>query len=131
MIGDDEYDVIILEFFLMAHSGLEKLALRLRQRFPDAIIIILQNWFPLMINTAGKDGGPPQNIAAWAEQYGFVRQRGGLHDKNFQKLFIDAAPEENWQWSTINDVHFTQSIEKYAKAADAYISYMPRPHNAK
>ena len=53
MIGDDIYDVIVLEFLMGCGEGLDKLAMRIRQRFPDAIIILNIMWVPLLI--AGKD----------------------------------------------------------------------------
>jgi hypothetical protein len=46
MIGDDEFDVIVLEYYMMAGDGLALLARRLRERFPDAIIVILRLWAP-------------------------------------------------------------------------------------
>jgi len=47
MMGDEEYDVIILEYFMHAREGLRSLAQRVRDRFPDAIIIILRLWYPV------------------------------------------------------------------------------------
>lgn len=41
MLGEEEYDVIIFEFFNVARSGLFELAQRLRERFPDAILVML------------------------------------------------------------------------------------------
>ena len=53
MIGDAIYDVIVLEFLMGCGEGLDKLSMRLRQRFPEAIIILNIMWVPLLI--AGKD----------------------------------------------------------------------------
>jgi len=49
IIGEEIYDVIVLEFFAMANAGLVPLAQRLRRRFPDATIVFLAVWNPAMI----------------------------------------------------------------------------------
>jgi len=41
MLGDNEYDVIIFEYLNAAGAGLPELAQRLRERFPDAIFVML------------------------------------------------------------------------------------------
>mmetsp|Transcript_28681 Transcript_28681/g.40544 ORF Transcript_28681/g.40544 Transcript_28681/m.40544 type:complete len:450 (+) Transcript_28681:39-1388(+) len=47
LVGDDEmYDVIVLDFWLKSYQGLIPLATRLRQRFPNAIMIFLKLWTP-------------------------------------------------------------------------------------
>jgi hypothetical protein len=45
LIGDDKiYDVIIIEYDVRFESGLRSLCRRLRQRFPEATIIVTQTW---------------------------------------------------------------------------------------
>ena len=46
LIGNDNvYDIIILEYFSMVYDGLLQLVKRLRQRFPDAILICESNYY--------------------------------------------------------------------------------------
>ena len=50
MVGDDHtYDVILLDYYLLANDGLLELAKRLRARFPHAILIFLEIWHCKMI----------------------------------------------------------------------------------
>ena len=46
MIGEQAFDVIVLEYFLRGPEGLMTFALRLRERFPNAIIIMTKLWGP-------------------------------------------------------------------------------------
>ena len=49
VIGEDIFDVIVLEFTMRQETSIYLLARRLREHFPDAIIIILRNWAPIML----------------------------------------------------------------------------------
>jgi hypothetical protein len=80
MIGDDEFDVIVLEYYMMAGDGLALLARRLRERFPDAIIVILRLWAPDRI---WRNGDGSQKVHNWASQNGFGG--GFIHDEEFKK----------------------------------------------
>eukprot|EP00957_Ditylum_brightwellii_P166109 12646512-Ditylum_brightwellii.AAC.1 len=43
---EQEYDVIVLEYYFKSKDGLYDLTSRLRIRYPDAIIILLRLWMP-------------------------------------------------------------------------------------
>eukprot|EP00545_Synedropsis_sp_CCMP1620_P005211 CAMPEP_0119015954 /NCGR_PEP_ID=MMETSP1176-20130426/11739_1 /TAXON_ID=265551 /ORGANISM="Synedropsis recta cf, Strain CCMP1620" /LENGTH=457 /DNA_ID=CAMNT_0006969279 /DNA_START=60 /DNA_END=1433 /DNA_ORIENTATION=+ len=48
MVGDDHtYDAIIFDYWLKAGQGLPELARRLRQRFPNAIMVFFKTWGPV------------------------------------------------------------------------------------
>lgn len=48
LVGDDgTYDVILLDFWLKAHQGLDELARRLRNRFPRAFMLFVKLWSPV------------------------------------------------------------------------------------
>merc|ERR1719410_2115303 len=56
MVGNDNiYDVIILEY-LNSEDGIDVLVKRLRQRFPDAVIIMLLLWTPSDLDMIRNDG---------------------------------------------------------------------------
>jgi hypothetical protein len=46
MTGDGTYDVIVLDYVEKIGQGLKILAKRLRQRFPNALMIIIKRWSP-------------------------------------------------------------------------------------
>merc|ERR1719253_12644 len=65
MIGDGEYDVIILEYLMACRQGLDTLATRLRQRFPDAIIIFNMIWIPVIITGKDNNGRDTSFFDIW------------------------------------------------------------------
>lgn len=121
MIGNDRYDVIVLEYFMMATSGLRTLATRMRERFPDAVIVIMVNWYAAgMIVT--KDG---KQLLDWAVERGY--SPGTLfHDKKMHEE-MRKSEEEGWKWEHINAVHKIKYIEGVAEDTNSYISFMERP----
>jgi len=113
MIGDDEYDVIILEFWMRSRDGLSILAQRLRQRFPKAIIVMTQLWSPSNILTK-KHG---ISIAQWAEQNGY--QKDFIHNETFHKEVLDDLAEKGFWATPKKEWHQT------AKDIGAYVYKMP------
>jgi hypothetical protein len=58
MIGDEEFDVIVMEYFTVAtcNAGMLESAKRLREIFPDAIIVIARFWdTPMLVNKYQED----------------------------------------------------------------------------
>ncbi len=89
IMGDQEFDVIVMEWFHDASSGLMVLAQRLRERFPDAILVIARFWAPLMfINKNGEVFKPK-----------FEYGRGYFHEEAFKKEFMDTFEENQWKWA--------------------------------
>lgn len=69
-LGDQEtFDVIIIDYWLRAAEGVVELALRLRERYPHAIIIFLTVWTPNHYRRGGT-----QSIAKWKEIAGLKHQ---------------------------------------------------------
>jgi len=60
MIGDDVYDVILIEYMPQAYDGtresLLQMGRRLRQRFPDALIVYLNIWTNRQFYQKNEDG---------------------------------------------------------------------------
>ena len=118
MIGDDEFDVIVLEYYMMAGDGLALLARRLRERFPDAIIVILRLWAPDRI---WRNGDGSQKVHNWASQNGFGG--GFIHDEELKKEFLETAGD-GWNFfqggQSLNELQ-----ESIASDVGAHIVAMP------
>ena len=91
MIGDQIFDVIVLEFTMRIDPSTYSLARRLRERFPDALIICLKNWTPVMIKSRKLKN---RCVRTLANQYGFPP--GYIHDPRFHK-FIKKINVRDWQ----------------------------------
>jgi len=63
---NQEFDVIILEYSTLQLQGLYELAGRLRQRYPDAILMFLDNWQPNHVSWF-QDGVRVGNLRDWGE----------------------------------------------------------------
>ena len=115
IVGDEEFDVIVLEFFTVANTGGMELATRLRERFPDAIIVIARLWDPPMLEN--KDG---EGLRSWAEKKRFGQ--GYIHDSNFKEEFYRSFDENQWHWIfQTTHKHFVDYHEKLARETGAYI----------
>lgn len=118
MIGDDHLDVIVLEYYMMAESGLDKLARRARERFPDAIIVILRLWAPDRI---WKNGSAADKVHKWAFKNGF--QGGFTHNEDFKKTFLETAGDG---WDFFPEGRYKKEFqENVASEVGAYIVSMP------
>ena len=129
MMKDDVYDVFILEFYGRT-EGLMELAIRLRERFPDAIIIILRIWnFHMLRNNDS------QSLFVWADEHGFKRSpKTGIsdfiHDPRFKEEFLKTNHEE-WSWMFEDDhKFFTEEQAEIAKEVGGFVISMPVPHKA-
>ena len=122
MIGDaEDYDVIILEYFMSAEQGLLTLAKRLRERFPDAIIIMTRLWGPYQIRGLND---MTKKLSNWATDNGFGK--GYIHDPKFTDLFIKSGVD-NWQYmfhKNSKDGRI-QYQEDAARVTGSYLIKMP------
>jgi len=119
LVGDDTVlDVIILEFFAQSKFGLVPLARRLRERFPEAIIVILREWYPRLVTTSDGVG-----LREWADAKGFGRF--AVHDPEMHRAFL--ASEEEWHWELINQSAVIDLQVRAAEEVGGYILEMPRP----
>lgn len=100
------------------YEGLMELAVRLRERFPDAVIVFVHHWMPFQIVNEGMldERNRPVNLDEYRNNMGF----GGdfIHHPEFHEL-IKTTPD---QW------HFNKGydgIEKLSKeVADAVNGYI-------
>jgi len=128
MLKDDVYDVFILEFFNDLHQGLRELAIRLRERFPDAIIIILRVWDFHMLHNNGL------NLFTWADKHGFNKMYKGvnpfIHDPKFREAFLQTNHEE-WTWTFEHgNKAWVDGQDEIAKEVDGFVIPMPIPKKA-
>ena len=122
MMGDEEYDVIILEYFMHAREGLKSLANRVRNRFPDAIIIILRLWYPVQLQNREIEWMGVENYPL--QEYVTTRGFGSdfIHDPKFHEA-IRETPDI---WATPE--RFIPKFElqdETAMESGAYIVKMP------
>lgn len=110
MVGDEIYDVIMLEYFSRASDGLKPLAERLRQRFPNAMIILVQLWNPKMISYRKNI-----HINKWVSE-----KKLPLNDPKLLEA-VEATSSSEWTFN-MEWMRFCMNIlEDTAKAVNGYI----------
>jgi hypothetical protein len=87
IIGNDSFDVFILDYWLKAPEGLDELASRLRERFPQAIMVFSKLWSP---NTARRQpfqgSSDEMNIYEWKTSLGIQK---GDYESTKRALLAD------------------------------------------
>jgi hypothetical protein len=119
IIGNDEFDVIILEYFMRAGEGLRSFSFRLRERFPNALIIFVRMWGPYQFRHIRTN----MNLSDWAKSQGFGHNY--IHDARFASALLDYG-EENFLNNYWNPEH---PIVKYQESvADEIGAYIVKMH---
>jgi hypothetical protein len=95
MIGDEVFDVIVLEFSMRVKRSTIRLAKRLRQRFPDALIISLRNWTPVQMKSKMLHN---KNLRKIASENGFPPGGDYIHDPAFHKIVKESATDWKIDW---------------------------------
>lgn len=90
-IDESVYDVFILDFYKNADDYLVALAERIRNRFPQALIINLKHWHPIDIGYPGTYGWT--SVGQWAEAHGFGNMKDSLG--TFMESSLPWARNEN------------------------------------
>jgi len=110
MVGDEMYDVITLEYFIRASDGIERLAERLRERFPKAVIVFIQLWNPKMISYR-------ENIHMnmWVEEKGLVASDPEL------LAAVEATRSLEWKFNMKPIRGSIEILEDTANAVNGYI----------
>mmetsp|Transcript_8779 Transcript_8779/g.20306 ORF Transcript_8779/g.20306 Transcript_8779/m.20306 type:complete len:473 (-) Transcript_8779:97-1515(-) len=130
---EQEYDVILLEFWQTADQGLPGLAKRLRKRFPNAMIIFMKFWGPYHVRRIGNDkekGSTTMTFREWKEQQ--QEEKNGITTNDadspvaafhelMQRLIVDDA-----DWSFLNYPNADKILEDTAKEVNGVIYTMPR-----
>lgn len=114
MIGDEMYDVIIVEYDRRYDMGLNPLVKRLRQRFVDATIIVVNIWTFMNVNVVDENDKFVDSFRGWLKM-------NEMPDQN--------TPEtvEFVRNSTVRFRFDTNRLEK----RDAYMNELVRDYNVK
>lgn len=92
VIGDDTlYDVIVLDYWLRYFEGLDKLAVRLRARYPNAILIFVSNWEPVHFRyKVSDDSKESQSLTQW-------KHKNGLDDADLNTI-VESIKKDPGYW---------------------------------
>ena len=99
MIGDNVYDVIVLDLFHEADESLLNLTRRLNHRFPVATIFNMRQFFPGDLGFQSRKGWV--KIAAWAKHHN--------HSSMMQE-FLDKFANSSRMWGIKKDEHLKHYI---------------------
>jgi len=129
-MGDKaEYDVIILEYFMVMGDDVLTLSKRLKERFPDAVVILLKDWYPEMVSWHRDTDGEWESLRQWAKRaHGYGDHYDWIQRPELQEKFREV---DGWFWNFVNNPNFMKRMERVAREAGAYILEVPRPEDAK
>lgn len=117
LVGDDDvYDVIFLEYWLKASQGLPQLALRLRERYPRAMIFFVKIWSPIHSRRRGTDGD--MTFEEW-------RNSKFLPDEQIN-IIINALEADDGDWFFPDHPEADLIINEARKAVDGYNIRIPK-----
>jgi hypothetical protein len=73
ILGDDTtFDVFIIDFWLKGPQGLKELAIRIRNRYPNAVMLFFKLWTPIMARRQPYQGSSDEmNLYEWKTSMGF------------------------------------------------------------
>ena len=130
IMGDKaEYDVIILEYFMVMGDDVLTLSKRLKERFPDAVVILLKDWYPEMVSWHRDTDGEWESLRQWAKRaHGYGDHYDWIQRPELQEKFREV---DGWFWNFVNNPNFMKRMEQVAREAGAYILEVPRPEDAK
>lgn len=122
MVGNEDiYDVVVLEYMTGSQDGLYPLARRVRQRFPNAVIIFICLWYPLMLYY--EDEGSKVPIQKWMTSHlGLSDYKSKIDEQIIPKLKSSELP-----WKL--DTGFIEKKIKYAseiaREVSGYVFFGP------
>jgi len=117
IVGDDDvYDVIFLEYWLKARQGLPQLALRLRERYPNAMIFFVKIWSPIHARRRGSDGD--MTFEEW-------RNSKFLPDEQIN-FIIRALEDDDGDWFFPDHPEADIIINEARKSVDGYNIRIPK-----
>lgn len=120
MTGEGTYDVIVLDFVEKIGQGLRILAKRLRQRFPNALMIIVKRWSPAHI-AHFPSNGTQLNAVSWLREHSIP----SFHSPMFHTAFNNTDPKD-WIFTHIRDRFINDVVE----FNNARLVELPRPMTA-
>mmetsp|Transcript_14950 Transcript_14950/g.24730 ORF Transcript_14950/g.24730 Transcript_14950/m.24730 type:complete len:457 (-) Transcript_14950:42-1412(-) len=120
MTGEGTYDVIVLDFVEKLGQGLRVLAKRLRQRFPNALMIIVKRWSPAHIAHFPLNG-TQIDVVSWMKE----RSIPSFYSPTFHEAFNNTDPQD-WIFTHTRD----RLINEVVEATNARLVELPRPRAA-
>ena len=124
MIGNNMYDVIVLDLYRESNEKLIQLTRRLANRYPQATIMSIRHFFPGDLGFKHRRGWI--SIQSWAKYYGhtsMTKEALGLFEKSSKAWTIRTSDtssalygmnsKENYVWSVFKDTN-----DKYSKVGD-------------
>lgn len=120
MTGQGIYDVVVLDFSKQLGQGFQVLARRLRNRFPNALFIILRRWSPEHISHYPLNG-TQVDATTWIKE----RNIPSFHTQNFLDAFNTTDPQD-WIYSHRKDAFLSRVVEQI----DARLVELPKPKSA-
>eukprot|EP00542_Grammatophora_oceanica_P019051 CAMPEP_0194047156 /NCGR_PEP_ID=MMETSP0009_2-20130614/23590_1 /TAXON_ID=210454 /ORGANISM="Grammatophora oceanica, Strain CCMP 410" /LENGTH=448 /DNA_ID=CAMNT_0038692683 /DNA_START=42 /DNA_END=1388 /DNA_ORIENTATION=+ len=126
LIGEDKvYDVILLEYYLRAKEGLEALATRLRERFPEAVIIFIKISGPF--HASRRESETSTEPAMTFEQW-----RHTVSTPNGQKNeLIEALKSDTGYWFFPDHQEADVKINTAARKVGGYQVHLPQDETPK
>jgi len=116
----ENYDVIILEFIIWT-THLDLLAERLRERYPDALIIFVELWNAVRIRRTENN----EMVLFWMERN--FPQTTKLDSPEFVEHIRTKTQPKDWKFDLRGREEFIQQI---AKNVDAEVFHLPRLDSA-
>ena len=123
--GDDDqlYDVILLEYNLMADNYIFILARRLRARFPQAKIIFMRIWLPFQY----------RHVPSKKSVLSLIRERFGtasnsMLGQDILNILVEGTMPEDWIFQEAVDKR--DLLDRVSKEVGGHVYHMPRPENA-
>lgn len=109
MVKDSIYDVIIIEYDRRKFSTLLQLAKRLRQRFPDATIVLTKMWALVDIQVIARDGSKKGKLRDW-----LVKSELPIHSSEALDFVLDQDVDLSFDKIIHSrEVYFTQAEKEY------------------
>merc|ERR1740129_837152 len=112
MVQDSIYDVIVIEYDRRRFSFLLNLVRRLRQRFPDALIILTKMWSLMDVRVTEKGDKNPAKLREWLLKSG-------------------KSPMSNEALEFVLNSDVTFSWEKMIRSREATMEAAEKDYNAK
>ena len=122
VVGNDIYDVILLEYNLMADSYINILARRLRTRFPQAKIIFMRIWLPFQYHYMPSNRGLLPIIR---ERFG--SSANPITASEILTSIVEGTQPSDWKFHEAVDKK--DLLEKIALEVNGHVYHMPRPTN--
>ena len=123
MVGESEiYDVIVLEWTPIFFETTIELAKRLRQRFPNAYIIILDLWALIQY----KHIPTKQSLQVWLKGENMIsHERGHPHVAGLMEYVQEHSSPEDWSYPW-QHTYMPDQIKQF-DALDAHVIQVPAP----